>query len=406
MEQRFDVSSQTLLEQKARLGVEWGDLLLAYSFQRMARTTVTIDQLFALRAQGLTWTDISRFLRFGVLPAQRSLQTTVSQLQNQTSGGTTSGGTSGGTTTSSGSSSGGTTSGGTTDRTTSDRTTTATTTTSSTAHGVDRKITSFMAQLESKDDARGGTVEQQLATRLDVSVDVLESQMTQFDTGLADLYVAHLIMDRSRTDVSLTDLFNLRDLGLSWTQIGRIYGIPPGQLLVAVRKGTTTLTSTSTAGSSVRTTSSRGKSTRLTFGSTRTKGVSTQLAGGGTHGASALKMAGAGTTKMHGASATKMGGASATKMHGASATKMGGASATKMGGASATKMVGASATKMGGASATKMGGASATRMGGASATKMGGASVTKMGGASVTRMGGASATRMAGGAARVHGNGH
>lgn len=397
----FGVPTTTLLQEQTQFGQTSSEIFMAHTFAEVSRTT-TATQILTLREQGLNWNQISQQLGFRMpelrevfesaiarFKAQAGLTTTGTTIGGTTTGGTTTGGTttsrtttSGTTTTTDGTNTGGTASGTTTtgSTTTSTNTSTTSTNTSTTrttstntsgttphaAPGVDRKITTLATRLETSAETRGdqATVER-LANQFDVSTDVLFQQRTEFDADWGDLFLAYTVMDRSRRDVTLDDIFTLRDEGLSWTQIARQYRIPPGRLLQAVRSGTSVLTSTS---------------------NTTTNGGTTVRSGMGK-----AHMAARG-------SATK-----STTLH---ATMRSGGGALKVRGSGSMGMGGSGATKLSVARATKMGGASATKMGGMSATKMGGMSATKMGGMSATRMGGASATRMGGSATRVHGNGH
>jgi hypothetical protein len=405
----FGVPTTTLLQEQAQFGQTSSEIFMAHTFAEVSRTT-TATQILTLREQGLSWTQISNQLRFGMPQLREVFETAIARFKVQaglapgtTTGGTTTGATTttsvtttGGTTTGgTTASTGGTTTSGTASGTTTDGSTTAPSTTAGTttrtsgettqhattsgttsfkgAPGVDRKVTTLATRLETSAESRGDqATAERLANQFDVTTSVLLQQRTEFDADWGDLFLAYTVMDQSRRDVTLDDIFALRDQGLSWTQIAWQYRIPPGRLLQAVRSGTATLTTL-----------------RSGIGKTRMAG----------HGGATKSTQG--TTMRSGAA-----GALALKVRGSGSTRMGGSAATKVGGARATKMGGASATRMGGASATKMGGMSATKMGGISATKMGGMSATRMGGASVTRMGGASATRMGGSATRVHGNGH
>ena len=399
----FGVPTTTLLQEQTQFGQTSSEIFMAHTFAEVSGTT-TATQILTLREQGLNWNQISQRLGFRMPELREVFELAVARFKAQaglttgtttggtTTGGTTTGGTttsrtttSGTTTTTDGTDTGGTASGTTATGSTTTSTTTSTNTTRTTstntsgttphaAPGVDRKVTTMATRLETSAETRGdqATVER-LANQLDVSTDVLFQQRTEFDADWGDLFLAYTVMDRSRRDVTLDDIFTLRDEGLSWTQIARQYGIPPGRLLQAVRSGTAALTSTS---------------------NTTTNGGTTVRSGMGK-----AHMAARG-------SATKSTTLHATMRSGGGALKARGSGSMRMGGTGATKLSVARATKMGGASATKMGGLSATKMGGMSATKMGGMSALRMGGASVTRMGGASATRMGGSATRVHGNGH
>jgi len=72
----FNVTTDVLMQEKTSSNLTWGDLFLAYTvLSKTTSTTVTIDQILALRTQGLTWMQIARQLRIppgSLLQAVRS----------------------------------------------------------------------------------------------------------------------------------------------------------------------------------------------------------------------------------------------------------------------------------------------------------------------------------------------
>src|SRR4030095_1588313 len=229
----FGVPTTTLLQEQAQFGQTSSEIFMAHTFAEVSRTT-TATQVLTLREQGLSWTQISNRLRFGMPQLREVFETAIARFKVQaglapgtTTGGTTPGGTTttsvtttGGTTattgsTTTGGTASGTTPGGTTTpastnagtptRTggeTTQRATTSGTTSFSGAPGVDRKVTTLATRLETSAEARGDqATAERLANQCDVTTSVLLQQRTEFDADWGDLFLAYTVMDQSRRDV-------------------------------------------------------------------------------------------------------------------------------------------------------------------------------------------------------------
>jgi hypothetical protein len=220
----FGVTTGVLAQQQTQFQADWGDLFIAYSIQDASRTSVTLDQIFTMRASGEPWTQIAMSLR---VPPGRLLHSVQTRLQTFD---TAMAGTSA---RRSGSRSGG-----------SNRMTTT---------GINRQIDT---QLRTLDDQMTRLDDTQIADRLaqdfGVTADVLTQQRTQFNADWGDIVLAYTIMDRSKTTVTIDEIFALRSSGESWTQVAREFRVSPGRLLGGIRAEARTLatadTETTTSG--------------------------------------------------------------------------------------------------------------------------------------------------------------
>ena len=283
----FGVTVDVLTQQRTQFGTDWGDLFLAYSIAEASRTTVTLDEIFQMRESGSTWTQIARSLQVPPGRLMVSVRKRLETLDVEASLGRRSG-------SGEGNRSGTVRTGKTT--------------------GVDRQID---ARLETLDDATSRLGDQLTAERLaeefEVTVDVLNQQRTQFDAEWGELLLAYSIMDRSKTTVTIDEIFALRSSGDSWTEIARSLRIPPGQLLRTLRSETqalaevdgtaTTRTHGKGGGSAMKTTRAGGATKTMKGGSAaKTQvGAAARLSKTTVHGQGALMRATArGATKVHG----------------------------------------------------------------------------------------------------------
>jgi hypothetical protein len=67
--------------------------------------------------------------------------------------------------------------------------------------------------------------ERRLAAELGISVDELRRQQRTFDASLRELAIAHAIEAHSTTDITLEQIFEMREEGASWRQIGTEAGL-------------------------------------------------------------------------------------------------------------------------------------------------------------------------------------
>jgi len=283
----FGVTVDVLTQQRTQFGTDWGDLFLAYSIAEASRTTVTLDEIFQMRESGSTWTQIARSLQVPPGRLMLSVRKRLESFDVEASPGRRAG--------SGGANRSGTRRAGTTT-------------------GVDRQID---ARLETLDDATSRLGDQVTAERLaqefGVTVDELNQQRTQFGAEWGELLLAHSILDRSKTTVTIDEIFAMRSSGESWTQIARSLRIPPGQLLRALRSETQALAQVE----GTATTRTNGKGAMKTA---RGGGGATKTMKGG--GAAAKTQVGAAarlskTTTMHGQGALMRATArGATKVHG------------------------------------------------------------------------------------------
>lgn len=274
----FGVTTDRLTQQMTQYDADWSDLFLAYSIASAARTKVSIDQILTLRASGRTWIQIARTLR---IPPGRLWMAVESRAETFTLVTTTT------RTTTEDRSGSGTTS----DRSASNRTadrsgssrvqgsgsTRAASRGVAAVKGIDRQIDSRLQLLEDQSARLGdATIAERLARELDVTADVLNQQRTQYGADWGDLLMAYTIVDRSKTTVTVDEIFALRASGQSWTQIARSLRIPPGQLLRAIRAETRSLTDATLArggsarGGSKATTKGIGATMRSTRGASAT----------------------------------------------------------------------------------------------------------------------------------------
>ncbi|MGE5178233.1 MAG: hypothetical protein ACM3PF_03975 [Bacteroidota bacterium] len=94
--QDLGVTTDVLTQQETQYNATLGDLLVAYTIQSDARTSVTLDEIFTMRSSGETWTQIARAFRIPPGTLLRGIRTETQTLSSATSG---SGSTSGTTTT-------------------------------------------------------------------------------------------------------------------------------------------------------------------------------------------------------------------------------------------------------------------------------------------------------------------
>jgi hypothetical protein len=58
----FGMTADALTAEKAQYKTGWGDLMIAHSLEANAKTTVTLDQLFQMRTDGMGWGQIANGL--------------------------------------------------------------------------------------------------------------------------------------------------------------------------------------------------------------------------------------------------------------------------------------------------------------------------------------------------------
>jgi len=262
---KFDVTTDVLVQQQTQFDVELGDLFLAYSIADASRTTVTVDDIFAMRQEGATWTQIARSLRVPPGRLMRAVDVGITVLTSESGVARTSGRGRAGTHGGSGARSGGTG-----------------------VTGVDRQIDLRLQTLDDQASRLGdAAISERLSQDFNVSVDVLNQQRTQFNADWGDLLAAYTLQSRASTTITIEEIFALRSSGTSWTQIARSLRVPPGQFLRGIRTETMTLARTST-------TTTDETSTTTT---TRTHGKGSAAMRGTTAGGTACARTGSGSTR-------------------------------------------------------------------------------------------------------------
>jgi hypothetical protein len=346
------VDPGVLEAQRAEFDVSWGDLLVAHELSQASRTRIPVDRIFDLRSEGMSWGQILATLRIPPATVWNELQRDLGLTGTPT--GTNGTGTTGG------NRSPGTTNGQpSTDTDTdinnpdintdtnpdSDRdldTDGSTSRTATDRNGIDRKLSEQVRRLESEAGRRGDqAIADRLASEVGVSAHLLMEQLAEFDADWGDLLIAYTITSRSRTSITVGQVMNLRENGMSWFQIARSLKIPPGQLMRLVRMSTSDLIETTIARSDTKGSKSLKQNAKRSGSGDR---GGAKLAKSGGKASAALARTSGTTAKLKGATMKASG--AAMKGNGPTA-KMGG-SATKM--AVTTKMTGTMARSGGAAS--------------------------------------------------------
>ncbi|HET9253234.1 MAG TPA: hypothetical protein VFP58_14065 [Candidatus Eisenbacteria bacterium] len=347
------VDASTLTAQRNRLDTDWGTLLIAHQMAPLSRDRLTVQDAVRLHEQGMSWNQMMTRYRISPARLSRALQTDLGTLGLAPVGGSSGRQSGSPTIVNGGTSDGDGVTGGNVDRegangedcrTTDgnrngsadldhDRSTRERSTAASNgrAVGIERSLEASVDRLESDADRRGdGAAADRLAAELRVSSDLLHEQRDRFDASWGDLLIAHTLVDQSRSGASVSRVFAMRDDGMSWFQIAKSLRVPPGRLMNLVRRGTSDVIGTTTAGTVRGAASKRigaGKGSALRSSATANGRA---MKTGTTSGATKIQ----GTARM-GGSATKMGGGSVSTMR--PMTRMGGG----IGGGSVTRVHGA-----------------------------------------------------------------
>ena len=389
------VDASALSAQRAQLGAEWGEFLIAHEMARISRTTgdpfgtrkqLTVDRALQLRSEGMSWNKIMTQYRVSPMRLSKAIDTAQPALRAGTPGATNGTGTSGGTVTtggtttrssgSSGSDVGVTTRTNGETRTNEDCETDSRTTTSSrtssgrtssgngrvsngAAVGIERDLAANVDRLEADADSRGNAaVADRLAAELRVSSDLLVEQRDAFDAEWGDLLIAYTLVGQSRSGVSVGQIFDMRDDGMSWFQIAKSLRVPPGRLMNLVRRGTNDLVETTIAGASERRSNGRAAVSQRT-GAGTVKSLRQNVKGGPFAKMNGRKQGGSATLTTGGAANLRATARVNGPMKVNGAARMGAGQTVKMGGGSVSTM--RPMTRMGGG----IGGGSATRVQGA-----------------------------------------
>ena len=354
------VDAEALSAQRAQLGAEWGELLIAHEMARISRASgdpfrvrnqLTVDRAVQLRSEGMSWNQIMTRYRVSPMRLSKAIDTAQPALRAGTAGATggqhsgTIGGDvdvttrSNGTVTNTAGTNGTVVTNGTIVAETNDRLSVDRRVSNGAAVGIERDLAANADRLDAEADRRGNAaVADRLASEFRVSSDLLQEQRDAFDAEWGDLLIAYTLAGQSRSGASVGRIFEMRDDGMSWFQIAKSLRVPPGRLMNLVRRGTSDVIGTTIAG-----TNARGKNVGTRNArATQRSGFETGMAAR----QNAKKSVGSLTRMNH-----------ATKMNGAA--RMGVGQTMKMGGGSVSTM--RPMTRMGGG----IGGGSATRVQGA-----------------------------------------
>ena len=275
----LDVNSSALLLQHSELGGTWGDLLVSHELSQASRTglvtgiaprqPVTTERIFALRSQGMSWSQIMAVLRIsparlsgelandlatmGITPTTSGARTLRTGRAFRTTDGETVNG--GGSVTEDGTTTVRVADDGTSVSSTADGRTTRGEATEQFSNGfsrnetgIDRNLEEQVNRLDAEAERRGDVdVADRLATEVGVSADVLRDQRDAFDADWGDLLIAYTALQQSRVPVTIGQVFDLRESGMSWFQIAKTLRIPPGRLMTQVRGETNSLVGTTTS---------------------------------------------------------------------------------------------------------------------------------------------------------------
>lgn len=208
---QFGVSADVLAQQRSQFNATWGDLAVAHSIATTSRTGVTVDQIFGMRADGRSWTQIARTLRVPPGRLMTSVRTQVETFDTAARAGV------------------------------SGRSAARTRIASRTEGRLESRLGAFEAEAARVGDQ---AMAQRLSAQFGVSSTTLLAQKAQLGATWSDLLVAYTVAARTRSSVTINQIVSMRASGRTWSEIASSLRLPGGRLLTGVGMETRALFST------------------------------------------------------------------------------------------------------------------------------------------------------------------
>ena len=107
------------------------------------------------------------------------------------------------------------------------------------AQKVDGKLAAEAKKVDVESDAKGdAAVAARLAKEFHLSADALSDERARLDAGWGELMIAHTLDASAKTDLTMDQIFALRQEGMGWGQIAAGLGLSPGNVVGAVQAET------------------------------------------------------------------------------------------------------------------------------------------------------------------------
>jgi hypothetical protein len=104
---------------------------------------------------------------------------------------------------------------------------------------VDAKLAAAANQVDLQSEQKGeAAVVARLAKEFHVSAATLADESARFDAGWGELMIAHTLDANAKTDLTMDQIFALRQEGMGWGQIAADLGLSPGGTVSAVQAET------------------------------------------------------------------------------------------------------------------------------------------------------------------------
>lgn len=100
---------------------------------------------------------------------------------------------------------------------------------------IEPKLDATKSSVDREASAKGDNViAGRLADEFGLTSDALLAEKTQFKTGWGDLMIAHALLANAKTDITMSDLFQMHTDGMGWGQIANGLDLRLGDLVSAV----------------------------------------------------------------------------------------------------------------------------------------------------------------------------
>lgn len=205
---QFGVSADVIMQQRAQFDASWGDLAVAHSIATLSRTGVTVDQIFGMRADGRSWTQIAGTLRVAPGRFMTSVKTQVETFDTQANARV------------------------------SGRQTARSRTFSRTESRLNTRLDAFEVEAARIGDQ---AMAQRLGAQFGVSAATVLTQKTQLGATWSDLLIAYSVAARTRSSVTVNQVMTMRASGRTWSDIASSLRLPGGRLLAGVGMDTRSL---------------------------------------------------------------------------------------------------------------------------------------------------------------------
>lgn len=101
---------------------------------------------------------------------------------------------------------------------------------------IDKKLDEIERQIENEATSKGdAAVAGRIAGEFSMTADALTAERSQYTRGWGEILVAHTLAANSKSDVTLADIYQMRNQGMGWAVIAHGLGLKLGDVVPAVK---------------------------------------------------------------------------------------------------------------------------------------------------------------------------